>query len=364
MTESPAVSLGFSASYARLVADYVRARDLDSGPILRALGLTETDAAGGAGVWVPARRLAEALHLAAGLCADPNIGLHIGQQVHPANIGSLGYALTSCTDLGDGLALYDRLQSLVCNQVRCEHRLKGDVIETTFETLGDVPSDTQLWTFALVSRLAFARWVVGRKLSPLHVWMRCPAPADPKPLLDYVGCPITFDAEQAADQVPTAYLQLPNPHADADLHKLMSSLTTQQWVQQGEDQARLVGMVRQRIALGLQRGSLPLLDSLAPELEAELGLSARQLQRRLGELGLNFKELVEQVRKEQVLRELRHTTLPLADIAQRAAYAEVSSMHRAVRRWTGLTPLGVRDGAAKSRGSLDANAADSGPLRS
>ncbi|MFT3857849.1 MAG: AraC family transcriptional regulator ligand-binding domain-containing protein [Aquabacterium sp.] len=347
MNDLSVAPVGFSASYARLVADHLRAMDMDAQPVLQALGLPEADS-DQSPRWVTARQLTEALHLTARLCQDPDIGLTIGQQMRPANMGSLGYALTSCTDLQDGLALFERVQSLVCTQVRAEHRLKGDVMESHMETLGDVPRDTLLWTFTMVSRLAFARWVSGRRLNPLMTWLPCPPPADPAPLLAYVGGPIEFNAARAGERVPANWLQLPNPNADPALHQLMSAMTAQQWAALGRDQTQLISVLRQHIGWRLQQGELPLLDKLGPDLEDALGLTGRQLQRRLAEQGLNFKDLVEQVRKERVLHELRHTSLPLHEVAHRAAYAEVSSMHRAVRRWTGLTPTGVRSGLSST----------------
>jgi AraC-like DNA-binding protein len=341
MTAQASPPLGILSSYARLVADHVRAKDLDARPVLAAMGLP--DAEDQAPRWVTPAQITRALHLAAGICRDPDIGLSIGQQMRPANMGSLGYALISCTDLQDGLALFERLQSLVTSALRVEHRLKGDVIESRFEARIELPRDTHFWTFSLVSRLAFARWVCGRRLVPLQVWMPCPAPARLQPLQEFFGCPISFDAPEASERVPANWLQLPNPNADPAMHQLMSAITSQQWVQQGRDQTALLHLLRQHIAKRLQAGELPLLDALTAEVEAAVGLSARQLQRRLADQGLAFKDVVEDVRREQVLHDLRYSSLPLADVASRAAYAEVSSMHRAVRRWTGQTPLAVRE---------------------
>ncbi|MFX4520398.1 hypothetical protein ABTA72_19640, partial [Acinetobacter baumannii] len=63
----------------------------------------------------------------------------------------------------------------------------------------------------------------------------------------------------------------------------MSAVTDQQWAQQAQDGSRLAAVLRQHIAARLQSGQLPLLEDVAPEVEADLGVSARQLQRRLAE---------------------------------------------------------------------------------
>lgn len=345
MHTPPSASPGFNARYARLVADHVRALNLDHLPVLAALGLPQDD--NGEDItprWVPAEALAQALHIAARLSQDPHIGLTVGQQVRPAHMGSLGYALTSCADANVGLSMFDRLQSLVCTQVRIEHRIKGDWVETAWLPQGDLPADTHLWTMIVVSRVAFGRWVLGRQLSATEIWLPCPPPADPAPLLAYVGAPITFHAPIGGERFPAVWLQLANPNADAGLHQLMNAVVSQQWASQGQAPDQLLALLRQGIRQHMQLGTLPLLDQLSLDLEESLGLSSRQVQRRLAEQGLSFKDLVEEVRREQVLHELRHTPLPMAEVARRAAYAELSSMHRAVRRWTGQTPLAVRQG--------------------
>ncbi len=335
---------GFSASYARLVFEHVRTHGHDPAPVLAALGLSELEL-NQAQLRVPARRLTQALHVASQCCGDPHIGLSIGQSVRPAHMGSLGYALTSCTDLTDGLAQFERLQALICTEVHVHHRVLGAVLESRHEVIGEVPRDYHFWSFVLVSRMAFARWVAARHLVPHDIAMPCPAPAAPRAFQAFMGCTVRYDAPQACERGPADWLSLPNPNADANVHTLMSAMTDQLWQQAGQGGEHIVGQVRQHITHLLHQGQVPTLESLAEAVDTTLGVSARQLQRRLADQGLNFKDLVEDVRRQQVLHELRHTALPLAAIAERAAYAEPSSMHRAVRRWANLTPMAVREQA-------------------
>jgi AraC-like DNA-binding protein len=336
---------GFSSSYVKLLVDHVRLQGHDVAPVLQALQLPEAALADPV-MRVTARRLTEGLHAAGRLCRDPHIGLTVGQQVKPAAMGPLGYALTSCSDLVDGLALFERLQALVCSEIQAEHRVVGDVLESRHQLLGDVPRDTQLWTFLVVSRIAFARWVASRHLVPYEIHLPCPAPADPRPLQAFMGCPLHFDAPEAREKGPADWLRMDNPHADPQIHSVMSAMTDHQWQQSLQAGDPLLGPLHQLIAHQLQRGQLPTLESLAEGLDSLLGMSPRQLQRRLADQGLSFKDEVEAVRRQQVLHELRHTNLPLVEVATRAAYAEPSSMHRAVRRWTGQTPAEVRQGQA------------------
>ena len=343
------ISLGFAASYARLVADHVSALDLPTDSVLAALGLAQEDLGGElAGRWVPASSLAQALDCAIALSGDPLVTLHMAQQVRPAHLGALGYTLISCTQFEGSLALFERLQSMVCTQLHAVHQFQGSHLVSHLSTVGDVPRHTGLWVFTMASRLAFARWVSGRRLEPEQVCLPCPAPpASQVAVLNrWFGCALQFDALAATERVPAAWLALPNPNADEQLHRVMGAMTDMQWARHVQDEHRLVALLRQHISARLKKGRVPLLDDISPALEDALGCSARQLQRRLAEHRLSFKNLVEQVRRDQVLHELKHTGLPLTEVASRAAYAEPSSMHRAVRRWTGMTPLAVRQEGA------------------
>ncbi|RRS04818.1 AraC family transcriptional regulator [Aquabacterium soli] len=346
---------GFSAPFARVVADYVVAQGLDAAPVHQALGLGNAQL-NDEHLRVPSARLAQALAVAAHLCGDPHAPLRIASFVRPAHLGSLGYAVMSVASGGDGLALFEQLQALLCTEIRGHHQVVGQAIETRQELLGPVPRSTEFWIFFVAARLGFARWVSGRALVPVRLDLPCPPPADPRPLLQFVEAPVRFDMPQCREVMPVDWLAWANPNADPAVHALMSSQAGQRLQALRHDAGEAVAQLRQQIAHSLRtEGQVPPLEVLAQRL-AQPGApgaaaSARQLQRRLAEQGLNFKSLVEQVRREQALNDLEHTDLPLADVARRAGYADTSTFHRAVRRWTDQTPLAVREQARQRIGA-------------
>ena len=73
-----------------------------------------------------------------------------------------------------------------------------------------------------------------------------------------------------------------------------------------------------------------------------LGVSTRTLQRRLGEEGATFGDVLADVREELARHYLTKSALPLTEIAFLLGYDDPNSFHRAFNRRTGRTPLGVR----------------------
>jgi AraC-like DNA-binding protein len=338
----PAVTpCGFAAPLARVVADYVSAQGIDTTPVLQALGLP-SDQLDDMAKRVPSAQLAHALRLACHLCGDDNATLRIAQMLRPAHLGSLGYALITSPSVSDALALFDRMQQLLCNEMQVSRTLKHDTLEMRCDLLSPMPRDTHLWSFMFSSRLGFARWVMGRHLVPLRVTLPCPAPADPAPLLAHLGCPVQFDAAYATEVVPLNWLDLHNPNADPQLHRMMSSMAGQALSTQQTSSDAIINRLKQLIQQKLQSGESPSLEAMLPDLEGSGFQSARQLQRRLAEQQLSYTSLLEDIRKEQVLNDLQFTDLPLSEVASRAAYAETASFHRAVKRWTGTTPMAWR----------------------
>jgi AraC-like DNA-binding protein len=67
-------------------------------------------------------------------------------------------------------------------------------------------------------------------------------------------------------------------------------------------------------------------------------MSARTLQRRLGEAGAQFSEVLDAVRADEAKRALAGSDAPIAEIAWRLGFADLATFSRAFKRWTGQPP--------------------------
>jgi AraC-like DNA-binding protein len=80
----------------------------------------------------------------------------------------------------------------------------------------------------------------------------------------------------------------------------------------------------------------------------DLGMSKRTLARRLSEDGLNFTEILQQLRHDLALRYLEDRKLHVSKIAWLLGFGAVSAFTHAFKRWSGKTPSQMRSAPALS----------------
>jgi AraC-like DNA-binding protein len=73
-----------------------------------------------------------------------------------------------------------------------------------------------------------------------------------------------------------------------------------------------------------------------------LGMSKRTLARKLSDEGLNFTEILQQLRRDLAVRYLGDRKLHVSKIAWLLGFNEVSAFTHTFKRWTGRTPSETR----------------------
>jgi AraC-like DNA-binding protein len=97
--------------------------------------------------------------------------------------------------------------------------------------------------------------------------------------------------------------------------------------------------VREHIVARLQLG-----PPTAEATSRALGISRQTLYRRLRAEGTSFEQLLDTTRHRRALEHLGDPRCTLHEIATLLGFADYSSFHRAVRRWTGQSPRAYRRG--------------------
>jgi AraC-like DNA-binding protein len=128
------------------------------------------------------------------------------------------------------------------------------------------------------------------------------------------------------------YLDVVQPYADAFTNSSAGELIERKLVQLQTRRRSMAEQVRTVLQDNMQAACLRAND---PALI--LGLTKRQLRRRLAMEGVSLGSLVDQARRDHACRELRSGT-SIKTVASQLNFSEPSAFHRAFKRWTGQTP--------------------------
>lgn len=151
---------------------------------------------------------------------------------------------------------------------------------------------------------------------------------------DYFGSGVLFDCAEAVLRVPRQILDVPISGGNSLLRDIAIDFLESRFSHQGVPISELVLVILE----GQLGSSQPDLAKVA----RLLNLHQRSLQRLLAREGMTFKDLVDRVRRQQVLKLIRTTSLSFSQIAVRVGLREQSSLTRAVHRWFGVSPSILR----------------------
>jgi AraC-like DNA-binding protein len=91
---------------------------------------------------------------------------------------------------------------------------------------------------------------------------------------------------------------------------------------------------------------LPHGRALVGDVARSLAMSERTLGRRLANEGLNFTEILQQLRRDLAVRYLNDRKLHVSKIAWLLGFRDVTAFTHAFKRWTGKTPSQMRTAGA------------------
>lgn len=177
----------------------------------------------------------------------------------------------------------------------------------------------------------------GTAITPAEIRFAHPATNTAATLFD---APVAFDAPTTEIVIPDSILDRPLRNADLWLGDYFES-RARAFLEEPLAKASFRFMVQQRI-----RETLSDQPPTVATVSKRLGMSGRTLQRKLSHEGLQFSDLVEDVRREIALTMVREPHLSVYEIASRLGYQDLQSFRSMFARWTGMTP---RDFRAQAR---------------
>jgi AraC-like DNA-binding protein len=183
--------------------------------------------------------------------------------------------------------------------------------------------------------------LTGQSLVPQHFWISHHRSGANSEMARFVGTKVEFGADRDEFALNLDARELPLTHADTYLNDLLLKYCEAALADRRGDTSQLRTRVENAISSLLPHGRV-----LVEDVARNLGMSKRTLARRLSDEGLNFTEILQQLRRDLAVRYLDDRKLHVSKIAWLLGFPEVSAFTHAYKRWTGKTPREMRTAGA------------------
>lgn len=272
--------------------------------------------------------------------ADADLGLRLGVESLSDYVDVSTVAALHSATLGEGLQKLARYKRLVCPE-RVWIDVEDGEARLRFEWLlaeEDPPTLVTDLLFAFV--LSLAQRGTAKPVKPRRVELTRRR-ANEAMFRRHFRCELLFDAPHDVMVFDEATLALPMVNRNAQLLSVLLPGLELAVAKQGHDRT-LVDDVRSALSETMC-GARPAIANVA----RSVGMSARTMQRRLGELGTTYQDVLGKVRQRSARRLLANTDLGTGEIAFVLGFEEVNSFIRAFQAWERTTPSKWRARASR-----------------
>jgi AraC-like DNA-binding protein len=202
-------------------------------------------------------------------------------------------------------------------------------------------SDRHQIEFCMFAALRICRVLTGQNLVPQHFWISHYRSEGTSEMARFVGTKVEFGGERDEFALNIDARALPLIHSDPYLNDLLLKYCDAAVADRRGDMSQLRTRVENAISSMLPHGRV-----VVEDVARSLGMSERTLARKLSDEGLNFTEILQQLRRDLAVRYLDDRKLHVSKIAWLLGFHEVSAFTHAFKRWTGKTPRQMRTAAA------------------
>ncbi|WGD29720.1 AraC family transcriptional regulator [Ancylobacter sp. WKF20] len=316
-------------------AEAIRHRGIDAAPVLARHNLNPADLED-AYRRVPLSDFIAFCEEAADLVGDCALGLRLGAELRPDQLGSLNLMMTTSPTLGAALAAFSAWARAM--QEGWTIQLAAGDIGADYIYRLDIPdasSARQDIEHSLANICGLIRLRMGMGWAPLEVHFEHGAKAQRRQYEAIFRAPVFF--EQPVSKIVIRHADLDQKAARLNF-ALMPLIESH--LRDVTEAMRGESGIAQDAALVIARclGTRPVTVTVVAR---ELGLSSRSLQRRLAEEGVSFRDLVKAQRRRVAETLLGHSKRgSLTSIAMSAGYADGAVLSRAFKSWTGSAPSG------------------------
>ncbi|MDY7576478.1 AraC family transcriptional regulator [Actimicrobium sp. CCI2.3] len=266
----------------------------------------------------------------------PWLGLDLAASLPVTAHGALGIAAVTARDIAGLLVVLERYSSLRNAAFSWELQItpQGAVLQATEQAdWGEARGFVLDMMVGAVLHLIAA--ALGQLPAGLRVEMPIAAPQWVAQYRRYLPVEISFGRSALAFHVDRQACSLACLGADRHGHAVACAECDDALAEQA---GRSIAQQVTALLAVAPAGRYPQLVEVA----SALGLTPRTLMRRLHADHATFQQLLDAARQTRTLWLLQHSRCSIEEIAAQLGYADTSNFSRTVRRWFGVTPLGLR----------------------
>jgi AraC-like DNA-binding protein len=331
-------------TWVKAICRALEASGCDSTALLAEAGF-DVKALDGPTVRCPLTQTARLWGLAVAATGDPAFGIKVASHIKQTTFHALGYGLSASSTLKEAFERVQRFCHVASDAIEYEFSRHGSEYHFVIEPAGPVADES---VDALVAAyLRMCRSLIGHDYSPLRIEFRRARPSGIEDFERLLRAPLQFGAARTRLVFDCEAIERPLEGGNPELARHNDAIALQYLAQIERD--NLQGRVRDVLTQRLARGE-PSQEDVA-EL---LNMSPRTLQRKLGDGGTTYKEILDETRRVLALAYLSAPRHSVSDVTYLLGFSAGSSFTRAFRRWTGQSPSDWRAGAGVGGAAISA----------
>lgn len=324
----PSLPLHVTIEVVEALVEYLRHRHVNTDALLSSAGIS-LDACTDEG-FIDFNAFSDLFDAAEKATGDTHLGLHVGEGFVARHWGRLGYLIISGSDGYEGLQYMSRFAKIVTNALLLKFEFDGPLLRCTFG-LATSQYSRHVVDYFTSSALALSSLMTNGSFRFTQVQFQHGGVGEVTEYEKILKAPCEFGAIENCITVQAEQFASASMHRDPRLKKLLEehANTVLQRIKSDDEWLK---QVRSFVIEALPNG-LPSLKMTAEHFDQ----NERTFQRALARQGINFQELIDELRMNLALEYMR-SDYGFLDIALMLGYSEQSAFHRAFKRWTGLPP--------------------------
>jgi AraC-like DNA-binding protein len=284
-----------------------------------------------------AERVAQLIEYCNRLKNRHDFAITVAENFHPGTFHVLGYAMMASDSLYDAFKRIVRYKKVISNTCSIKLEESPDeckLVLTPFlyeSTNRPVLSHNSIITF-IATLVKFARETSSHTFKPLEVNLTWSNTENKFQFLnDFFDCPVNFDQNEISFSCNMVIFKEPllggNSLVTQSHEKMLNEFLSRL------DKNDVVQTVKNNIY-----DMLPLGTPTQTDIAKQIGMSLRNLQRKLNEQDACYRDLLEETRKKLALEYITQLHLSLSEVGYLVGFANIGNFNRAFKRWTNYAP--------------------------